>query len=107
MQKELIQDLDFLEVQTEPQIIIGGVYTQVSGTALTGYGFAFANINSLANGQQTSTFGSTLTSVQHTSFSTTSNAQATGVATATSGNSFSSNTNKYISSSTYINYSFH
>jgi hypothetical protein len=106
MQTEFIQDLDFLEAQNEPQSIIGGVYTQVSGTAQTGYGFASANINSLANGQRTSTFGSTFASVQRTSFSTSSNAQATGVATATSGNSFSSTTNKYVSSSTYINCSF-
>jgi hypothetical protein len=107
MQQNPIQDLSFFEDIHEFEHLSGGIYTQVYGTAQTGYGVAFATVNSFASGQQTYTFGSTLTSIQNTSFSTTSYAQSVGTASAKSGNSFSSATNKYLSSSTYINYSFH
>jgi len=107
MPQNPIQDLDFLEQNDAIVSLSGGLYTQVYGTAQTGYGFAFATISSFASGQQAYTLTSTSTSVQNTSFSTTSYAQAMGTASATVGSSFSTTLDKSISSSIYVNYSFH
>lgn len=98
----MIRDLDFIESSPERKCIMGGAYTQVTGTAMTEYGSSIATINSLSIGQQTHSYVRTSTNVRKTFFSTISYAHSSGFAIASSGLHRSQSSARYSSVSSFF-----
>lgn len=75
-----IKDLSFLIQIDDPQALLGGVGSHVSGSAQTGYGFATGTINTTATGSVTLTYGHTSTSTTRVNLISRSSAYAFGSA---------------------------
>jgi len=98
----MIKDLNFLKFTSEEVHLLGGAYTQVIGSAITGYNSSFATVNSLSIGQKTCTYTKTFANTRKTSFSSINYAQASGLAIASPGGTHSTSTAKYTSFSSFL-----
>ena len=98
----MIKDLDSLNFTSEEVHLFGGVYTQVTGYAMTRYNSSFATVNSQSIGQQTHAYTKTSANIRKTSFSSINYAQASGLAIASSGRSHSTSNAKYTSFSSFF-----
>jgi hypothetical protein len=99
-----IRDLDFFEIFDQSKQICGGIYTNVNTNAYTSQSVALANAQSIAMGDNTSTWTQTTTNVTTTPFFTSSYARSDGIASAQTGFDSSSLSSTTISSSIYVNY---
>lgn len=100
----MIEDLDYFEIFDQSRQVCGGVYTQVDVRASTSRSIALADVQSIAIGDNTSTWAKTTTNVTNAPFFTSSYARADGTASAQTGGYSSKLSDTNVSSSIYVNY---
>lgn len=98
----IIDDLEYLETNSEITRVVGGDYAYTNTNTYAGYGLAYSSGNAAASGQNTSTQTNNYTNVYVDPYVAFSQAYATATASSRTGNSSyysqSTSTSLYFSS---------
>lgn len=98
----MINDLEYLEIMSEANIILGAAYASTGGSTTAKLGTGSASAYSIARGDRAITTTSTTTKVSLSSNYTTTQSDAKATASASTDSSYSSS--KYYSSSDFTSF---